>query len=247
MMKRVGMRAGAAKAGGNAAVVAIDRRRSVPTQVYEVLREKILTVQLEPGESINERWLADWLGVSRTPIRAAIDRLSANGLIAIAPNVGTFVSLIDAGKVEEFSLIRTSLETMIVRLAAERFDDGAEALLRDLIDRQVATLAAPDLIANIAVDTEFHRAIAGISGLSATWAILQHVMDEILRVRHLSVRLRRPLQEPIDEHRAILAALRTRDPEKSALAMKAHLDSSYGHIVAALAQHPGYLEAQGAG
>jgi DNA-binding GntR family transcriptional regulator len=228
-------------------IIAIDRRVTVPPQVYEVLREKILTVQLKPGESINERWLADWLGVSRTPIRTAIDRLSANGLIAIAPNIGTSVSLINAGKVEEFSLIRTSLETMIVRLAAKRFDDGAEALLSDLIDRQFATLAAPDLIANIAVDTEFHRAIAGISGLSATWAILQHVMDEILRVRHLSVRLRRPLQEPIDEHRAILEALRERDPEKGAQAMKAHLDSSYRHIVAVLAQHPGYLEAGAAG
>ncbi len=233
---------GAATAGrNNGALVAIDRRRSVPPQVYELLREKILTVQLEPGESINERWLADWLGVSRTPIREAINRLSANGLIAIVPNVGTSVSLIDAGKVEEFNLIRTSLETMIVRLAAEKFDDEADALLRDLIDRQIATLAQPDLIENIVVDTEFHRTIAGISGLSATWAILQHVMDEILRVRHLSVRLPRPLREPIDEHLAILAALRTRDPKRSARAMKAHLDASYGHIVAALAQHPGYL------
>ena len=44
-----------------------------------MLREKILTVQLKPGESINERWLADWLGVSRTPIREAINRLSATG------------------------------------------------------------------------------------------------------------------------------------------------------------------------
>ena len=245
MTKREDLGSQTATGGANAAVVAIDRRRSVPPQVYEVLREKILTVQLEPGKSINERWLADWLGVSRTPIRAAINRLSANGLIAIAPNIGTFVSLINAAKVEEFSLIRTGLETMIVRRAAEEFDDGAEASLRDLIDRQIATLAAPDLVANIVVDTEFHHAIAGISGLSATWAILQHVMDEILRVRHLSVRLPRPLQEPIDEHRAILDALRERNPEKSAQAMKAHLNSSYGHIVAALTQHPAYLEAPG--
>ena len=208
MTKREGAR-------GGGAIVTIDRARSVPPQVYEVLREKILTVQLEPGKSINERWLADWLGVSRTPIRAAIDRLSANGLIAIVPNVGTFVSLVNVAKVEEFNLIRISLETMIVRLAAVQFDDRAEASLRELIERHIATLAAPDLIANIAVDTEFHRAIAGISGLSATWAILQHVMDEILRVRHLSVRLPRPLGEPIDEHRAILEALRQGIPSKA--------------------------------
>ncbi|WP_158817616.1 GntR family transcriptional regulator [Methylocapsa sp. S129] len=226
------------------AAVAIDRGRSVPPQVYEVLREKILTVQLKPGESINERWLADWLGVSRTPIREAINRLSANGLIAIIPNVGTSVSLINVARVKEFNLIRTSLESMIVRLAAERFDDSAAVMLSDLIDRQIATLEVPDLIENIVVDSQFHRAIAEISGLNATWAILQHAMDEILRVRHLSVRLPRPLREPIDEHLAILDALRTRDPDLCERAMKTHLDSSYKHVVSALEQHPEYLENQ---
>ena len=139
----------------NRASVAIDRRRSVPPQVYEVLREKILTVQLKPGESINERWLADWLGVSRTPIREAINRLSANGLIAIVPNVGTSVSLINVARVKEFNLIRTSLELMIVRHAAERFDEVSGRALSDLIDRQIATLQGPDLIENIVVDTDF--------------------------------------------------------------------------------------------
>src|ERR1700722_5840477 len=120
---RAALKARMAVGGKSNASVAIDRRRSVPRQVYEVLREKILTVQLEPGKSINERWLADWLGVSRTPIREGINRLSANGLIAIVPNVGTSVSLINVAKVKEFNLIRTSLESMIVRLAAEKFDD----------------------------------------------------------------------------------------------------------------------------
>jgi DNA-binding GntR family transcriptional regulator len=227
----------------NAAIVPIDRRRSVPLQVYEVLREKILTVQLEPGESINERWLADWLGVSRTPIREAINRLSANGLIAIVPNVGTSVSLINASKVREFSLVRSSLESLIIRHAAARFDDDGDRVLRDLVDRQIGTLKGPDLIENIAVDTEFHRAIARISGMTATWSILQHVMDEILRVRHLSVRVQQALRDAIDAHLAIVDALVARDPDRCERAMKAHLDASFKHVVAALAQHPGYLEA----
>jgi DNA-binding GntR family transcriptional regulator len=222
--------------------LAIDRRRSVPPQVYELLREKILTVQLKPGESINERWLADWLGVSRTPIREAINRLSANGLIAIVPNVGTSVSLINVRRVNEFNLIRTSLESMIVRRAAEKFDDRAAMALQALIERQAATLDPPDLIENIVVDTAFHHKIAEISGLTETWAILQHVMDEILRVRYLSVRLPRPLQEPVDEHRVVLSALMTGDPDRCERAMRAHLDASYKHIVTALRRHPDYLE-----
>jgi GntR family transcriptional regulator, rspAB operon transcriptional repressor len=201
-------------------------------------------LQLKPGESINERWLADWLGVSRTPIREAINGLSANGLIAIVPNVGTSVSLINVGKVREFNLIRTSLESLIIRHAAERFDDDSGLVLSGLIDRQIATLDGPDLIENIVVDSQFHRAIAEISGLTATWAILQHVMDEILRVRHLSARVQQALREPIDAHLAILDALRTRNPDLCERAVKAHLDSSYKHIVRALERHPEYLENQ---
>src|SRR5579863_3901544 len=224
------------------APAAIDRRRSAPPQIYELLRERILTVQLKPGESINERWLAEWLGVSRTPIREAINRLSANGLIAIVPNVGTSVSLINVGRVKEFSLIRMSLESLIVRHAALRFNEAAALALGALIDQQVATLEGPDLIENIVVDSQFHHAIAEISGLTATWAIMQHAMDEILRVRHLSIRLLRPLREPIDEHQAILDALKTGDADLCERAMKAHLNSSFQHIAKALKHHPEYLE-----
>jgi DNA-binding GntR family transcriptional regulator len=235
-------RARLAVAGNNGAFVAIDRRRSVPPQVYEVLRQKILTVQLKPGESINERWLADWLGVSRTPIREAINRLSANGLIAIVPNVGTSVSLINVGKVKECHLIRARLESMIVRFAAERFDGRAGRTLSDLIDRQIATHEGPDVIGNIIVDTAFHRAIAQLSGLNVTWGILQQAMDEIVRVRHLSVRRPRALRGAIDEHLVILEALKTGDPDRCEQAMKAHLAASFQHIVSALEEHPGYLE-----
>jgi DNA-binding GntR family transcriptional regulator len=235
-------RALAAAEKKNGAPVAIDRRRSVPPQVYELLREKILTLQLKPGDSINERWLADWLGVSRTPIREAINRLAANSLIAIVPNVGTSVALINVEKVREFNFIRTSLESLIVRHAAERFDDDCDLALRGLIDRQIATLEAPDIIENIAVDNQFHHAIARISGLNATWAVLQHVMDEILRVRHLACQVQRARRETIDAHLLILEALRAKDPDRCEQAMKAHLDAAYQHIVSALEEHPAYLE-----
>jgi DNA-binding GntR family transcriptional regulator len=224
------------------APLAIDRRRSVPPQVYEWLREKILTLELKPGESINERWLADRLGVSRTPIREAINRLSANSLIAIAPNVGTTVALINAAKVREFNYIRTSLETLIVRHAAERFDQDCEVALRGLVDRQLATLEAEDIIENIVVDNQFHQTISKISGLTATWAVLQHVMDEILRVRHLACQAQNARKETIDAHLLILEALRAKDPDRCERAMKAHLDASYQYIVSALEQHPAYLE-----
>jgi DNA-binding GntR family transcriptional regulator len=221
--------------------VAFDRQRSVPKQVYELLREKILTVELKPGESINERWLAEWLGVSRTPIREAIQKLSAAGLIRTIPNVGTSVSLIDARKASELCLIRASLETAAIRVAAERFDDAVGRALEQTIEWQKETILQSDLNRNIAVDNEFHRTIVESAGFTTTWSILQNVMSEIMRVRHLSVRVPRRLDEPVQEHIQILAALRLRDPDRAEHAMRHHLSESYKSIMQAIAAHPDYV------
>ena len=222
--------------------VAFDRQQSVPKQVYELLREKILTVELKPGESINERWLAEWLGVSRTPIREAIKRLSDAGLIRTIPNVGTSVSLVNARKASELCLIRASLESAAIRVAAERFDETTGQFLAQTIAWQQETVERADLNRNIAIDNEFHRTIVELSGFTTMWSILQNVMSEILRVRHLSVRLPRRLDEPIQEHVKILDALRLRDPDRAEAAMRHHLNESYRSIMQAIAAHPEYVE-----
>jgi DNA-binding GntR family transcriptional regulator len=215
---------------------AIDRRRAAPPQVYEILREKIITGELRPGESINERRLATWLGVSRTPIREAIQRLSDNGLVAIVANVGTSVAEIDAGRMQEFFLIRASLEGLIIRRAAIRIDDEGLFRLRQLIDQQTSASAGPDVGRNIGVDNEFHRTIAEISGLDATWTLLQQVMAEMIRVRHISNRLPRHRLRTVKEHQAILDALASRDADRCEHAMRSHLDNAYRSILVALAQ-----------
>lgn len=222
--------------------IAFDRQQSVPKQVYELLREKILTVELKPGESINERRLSEWLGVSRTPIREAIKRLSEVGLIRTIPNVGTSVSLINARKAGELCLIRASLESAAARVAAARFDDATGAFLAQTIVWQKDTVARDDRNRNIAVDNEFHRTIVACAGFPTMWSILQNVMCEILRVRHLSVLVPRRLDEPIAEHAHILAALNARDPDGAEKAMRHHLDESSRSILQAIAAHPEYVE-----
>jgi GntR family transcriptional regulator, rspAB operon transcriptional repressor len=222
--------------------VSFDRQTNIPRQVYEVLRGMILCVELQPGESINERRLSAWLKVSRTPIREAIKRLADDGLISITPHVGTAVSRIKAGRIAELFLIRTNLEVMIARTAAERFDRKAERLLRALIDKQQATLAEPNYVQHIAVDNDFHRAVAESAGLTVTWEILRQVMGEITRLRHLSIRVPGRLQQPIDEHLEIVEALKNKSAADAERAMRTHLERSYGSIRVSLDLHPEYFE-----
>ena len=223
-------------------VAVLDRQQSVPKQVYALLREKILTLELKPGDSINERWLSEWLGVSRTPIREAIKRLSEAGLVHTIPNVGTSVSLINARKASELCLIRASLESAAIRVAAEHFDEPAGLLLAKTIDWQKQTVELGDLNRNLAVDNEFHRTIVELAGFTTMWSILQNVLSEILRVRHLSIRVPRRLDEPIEEHIRILEALRQRDPDRAEEAMRHHLNESYKSIMQAIAAHPEYVQ-----
>ena len=213
------------------AKLAIDRQQNVPRQVYDLLRERIQSAEFAPGSSINERYLTEILGVSRTPIREAIRRLSDDGLLTIIPNVGTTVAHVNPSRIIEYCLIRSSLECAAIAVAVKNFNSAADRKLSDLIAEQDETILTGDMIRNIAVDTEFHRFIVAMSGFKTIENILKTTMGEIMRARHLSIRLPGRLHEPIVEHRMILKALRSGDPKKCSAAIKDHLEKSYLSIL----------------
>jgi len=212
----------------------LDRQENVPRQIYEMLRTQILSTELPPGSSINERYLAERLGVSRTPIREAIRRLSNDGLISIVPNVGTSVAAFDPLRVREFCLIRAAFECMAIEAAVKNFDLANEKALNQLIEDQYKTIDSGDMISNIAIDSEFHRRIMELSGYRVVPDFLQRAMGEVLRARHLSIKLPGRLREPIIEHQIILEALRSGDAKVCVAAMKDHLDKSFVSIMRVL-------------
>lgn len=219
----------------------IDRQLSVPRQVYDLLRDRIQSAELKPGESINERWLAEWLGVSRTPIREAVRRLAGDGLIEIIPNVGTSVALVDPRRVYEFCMIRISLECAAIEEAVGNFTPAAGRQLERLIEEQDETVSNGDNLRNISVDSEFHKFIIGLSGFSTVPEIMNRVMGEIIRARHLSIKLPGRLRQPIVEHQAILEALRSGDPKRCASAMRSHLELSISSIMQVMKTNPEFL------
>jgi GntR family transcriptional regulator, rspAB operon transcriptional repressor len=212
----------------------LNRQENVPRQIYEILRTRILSTELPPGTSINERDLVEALGVSRTPIREAIRRLSNDGLISIVPNVGTSVATFDPLRVHEFCQIRTGFECIAIEAAVKNFSLAEDRKLAQLIDDQDKTIDSGDMISNIAIDTEFHRVIMEMSGYKVIPDFLHRAMGEILRARHLSIQLPGRLREPIIEHQKILKALRSGNPKACTTAMKDHLDKSFVSIMTVL-------------
>ena len=89
-------------------------------QVYAALREAIVSAELEPGRRLSENELAELLGVSRTPVREALARLRDERLVAIVPQLGTFVTLISDDAIADAAFVREALECSAIRLATER-------------------------------------------------------------------------------------------------------------------------------
>jgi len=132
-------------------------------QVYERLEELIVDGVLAPGQHLVEQDLAERLGVSRNPIREALQALERGGWVELRPRHGAFVHTPSTREATEFFHVRSVLETEAARLAAEHADDDATAALSALVDEAART---PETDARILADlnTRFHRQIAAMAG-----------------------------------------------------------------------------------
>ncbi len=163
------------------------RRASKADQVYEELKEQILSGALEPGASIDKVALCERLNVSRFPVTAAINRLAYEKLVTIEPQHGSFVAKISAADVREFMLIRRAIENEIVGQAADHMPKSAlEALSRNLRYQQAAAEAG-DSSGFYTLDVDFHRLIAQALGFKRASEILDGLRAHLERARRLTL------------------------------------------------------------
>src|SRR6478609_11475213 len=136
------------------------RGATAASRIYADLRIELVSLQRRPGEAISEAQIALSYGVSRTPVREAILKLSDEGLLEIYPQSGIFVSRIPIAALPEAILIRKALEETTARLAAERATSSQILTLCSVLERQREASAARDSTAFHQADEMFHAAIA---------------------------------------------------------------------------------------
>lgn len=135
---------------------------SVVDHVYEALRERILAGSIPPGTRLRQAALAEELGVSRTPLREALRRLSAEGFVEFAPNLGATVTQLDLGDMRHAWMARIALEPGAARVAAKAHRPEGIARMRLAVEQQRS--AADDRTAGFAANREFHIALVAASG-----------------------------------------------------------------------------------
>lgn len=192
-------------------------KRMRSTQVYQALRDEILRGVIEPGTRLVTREIGARLGVSDIPVREAFWVLSREGLVEMSPYSGARVARMTRQDVMDVLVVRASLEGLATALAAERIDDEGLAELDELVGLmdEVVDSPTPDPLEYSQLNKRFHAAIfeyCGNAKLVNTIQILWEGHSQLQAVFRLNPdRLRRSLQE----HRAILAALRNRDGERA--------------------------------
>lgn len=192
-------------------------------RVYEHLRAAILEGRLEPGTELTEVALAEQLGVSRGPLREAIGRLAAEGLVTVSPRRGAVVRSLSKEEFLELYQVREALERMAMQLAALRLTDEEFDGLTALNEEMAAHAAGNKVEAFFEANLAFHARLLEASGNEKLQELYRQLLGQLGRYRLRSLTLRGNLQRSVSEHKTILRAARRGDAERAAQLMAEHI------------------------
>ena len=215
-------------------------------QIFKHLQKRIIKLNLEPGQMISENQMAGEYGVSRSVIRTAFTRLEQIGFIDIYPQRGTYVSKIDLAFIRDLLLLRTAVEKEVLyEMFSSLNKTDRDALVRRLeenMERQVQCREEPDYFGNFPkLDSEFHRIMIDSVGRYSLVYMLKNLMRHLSRWRNFDVAFDHRIGQLIDEHRAIVEAIKCDDLAQAQDKMADHLETITAIADRAVAKYPNYF------
>ena len=204
------------------AVPKLERPGPLRDRVYEALLELITTRALQPGQHLVESELAGHLGVSRQPVREALQRLNTEGWVDLRPAQGAFVHEPTEEEADQLLTVRTLLEAEAARLAAVNAGSTGIAVLEELCAEGERAVDADEVDAAVAMNARFHAKIMELAG-NAVLGELAAQVDRRVRWYYTPVARQRGLTSWI-EHRALIGAITARDELRASLLMREHTE-----------------------
>lgn len=201
-------------------------------RVYKAVKDLAVQYRFPPGTRVNEVDLARRLGVSRTPIREALNRLVRDGFLRFVPNRGFFARELTPDLVRDLYELRAAIEVAAVRLACERGSLAEIEKLRSVWEEAVARYATRRLDRMADADEAFHLGIAHLSGNREIVAALEALNAQIWFFRRVDQDSRARREDTYREHLDILTCLAARDGRGAARVMESHVVLSQEHALA---------------
>lgn len=194
--------------------------------VYRTLREAIIRGVLPEGRRVQDRLLALELGVSRTPVREALQRLEAEGFLQSVPRLGLIVAEITPQYIEDIYVIRIALEGVAARLAAQRASEADIEILTALNAEIAEATRRRDVHHLTPLNQQFHQAIYRAARNAPLAELLNRLHYSVQRFRQSTLSIPERAKEAHDEHVRLLAAIRDRDAERAEAIARAHKEKA---------------------
>jgi GntR family transcriptional regulator, rspAB operon transcriptional repressor len=207
---------------------------SLVDRIYSTLKHRILTSALYPASRIVEKEICSEMGVSRTPLREALNRLSLEGLVVLSPYKGYVVAPLSIQDFQNLCELRRILEPETAALAAERATkEDVEQLMRVFETRY--TVGDKETYEDyLRANSAFHLALVKCTGNNRIQAIAMSVLDQHQRPLYLGLDKGINAEASTAEHLEIVDAVRNHDPQRARSLMRAHITSGEERIRTAL-------------
>jgi GntR family transcriptional regulator, rspAB operon transcriptional repressor len=205
--------------------------QSLRDTAYETIKHRIITCVLKPGEYINEAYISNMLGIGRTPVHQAFDRLMLEGMVGVIPRKGVIVKPVSLDEIMQIVEVRLLNETYCVRLAAERAEKDEIARLSNVLSRAADFVNERDAEQLMLHDREFHGLLARASKNAVLGDFLSKLHDRSLRFWFISLNTPGHHKSVQEQHEAILDAIKRHDPDSAVESMRAHIEGFRANIV----------------
>jgi DNA-binding GntR family transcriptional regulator len=206
------------------------RAVSLRETAHEAIKLRIITCALKPGEYVNELRLSEMLKIGRTPVHQALNRLMLQGMVEIIPRKGVIVKPVSLNEVLHTIEVRLINECYCARLAAELADDQDIADLDQVLQSAARWLSMRNVENLMLADREFHSVLARAARNDVVADLVRGLHEKSLRFWFLSVHAPTQHKDAHEQHEAIVAAIRRRDPDGAESAMRRHLEAFRANV-----------------
>lgn len=199
--------------------------------VFNSLRKAILKGELEPGERLMEKQLAEKMGVSRTPIREAIRKLELEGLVIMVPRKGAEVAMITRQDIKDVLEVRAALESLAVKLACQRMEKQSLNELMAVNDAFMGAARRGDVETVIKKDVEFHDAIYSATNNGKLVGMINNLQEQIYRFRVEYIRQMSDFDTLMAEHEEIVTAIAGHQSDKAQEIATRHIENQEKAVI----------------
>ncbi len=189
---------------------------------YKAIKDKILYLDLKPGEKIMENEIAESLGASRTPVREALLMLENEKLVECNGSTGYVVRKFAAGEVDEYFAVRSVIEEFVMSLVIERITEEELATLRENIREARKCIDAEDIRSIIRCESAFHEILYKAAKSEVLLETIRTLVDKFMWLRSIALSAPRGARQSLAQHTKILAAIEEKDLRKLKILLRAH-------------------------